>query len=138
MSAKKLLVVDDSLVVVKALELKLKAAGFAVTTARDGGEALASVRRDRPDLIVLDINFPPDVSHGGGIAWDGFLIMQWLSRIDEVKEIPIIIITGQDSEKNREQATKYGARGFLSKPVNNDTLIKLIRETLEAQAPATA
>jgi len=130
MSAKKILVVDDSLVVVKALQLRLAAAGFEVTTATDGSGALASVRRDRPDLIILDIGFPPDVDHGGGVAWDGFLIMQWLGRIDEAKDIPVIIITGQASEAVEAQACKAGARAFCTKPVDAEALIGVIRQIL--------
>jgi two-component system KDP operon response regulator KdpE len=138
MSAKKILVVDDSAVVLKTLELKLKAAGFNVITANEGGGALTIIRRDRPDLILLDIDFPPDVSHGGGIAWNGILIMQWLGRIEEAKDIPIIIITGQDPEKYRSQAMKLGARGFFSKPVNHEALSQAIRKTLDQIAPSAA
>jgi CheY-like chemotaxis protein len=136
MSAQKILVVDDNLVVVKTLQLKLAAAGFQVATALDGGAALASIRQDRPDLVVLDINFPPDVSHGGGIAWDGMLLMQWLGRMEEAKNIPIVIITGESPDKYRDQAMKLGAKAFFTKPVANDELITLIRQTL-AVAPAS-
>ena len=134
MSAEKILVVDDSLVVVKTLEMKLTAAGFRVATALDGSEALAAVRRDRPDLIVLDINFPPDIGFDGGVAWDGFLLMQWLGRMEEAREIPIVIITGQNPEQYRDQAIKLGAKAFFTKPIDNDALIKVIRQTL-ASAP---
>jgi CheY-like chemotaxis protein len=138
MNAKKILVVDDSFVVIKALQLKLTAAGFAVTTARDGGEALAALRRDRPDLIVLDLDFPPDVGRGGGIAWDGILIMQWIGRIDEGKDIPVIIVTGQDPAKYRDKVLKMGARAFFTKPINNAELIESIRKTLSAADPSEA
>ena len=134
MSGNKILVVDDNPVVVKALQTRLAGAGFAVVTASDGSEAIGVVRRERPELIVLDINFPPDVAHGGGVPWDGFLIMQWLRRIDEAKNTPIVIITGQDPEKYRAQAMKLGATAFFTKPVDNDDLIKLIRETLAKAA----
>lgn len=130
MSAEKILVVDDSVVVVKALELKLAAAGYTVSTAVDGGGALSVIRQNRPDLIVLDINFPPDVDHGGGIAWDGFLIMQWLGRIEETKSIPIIVITGDKSDQCRDQALRLGARAFLSKPVDPNALVQSIQQTL--------
>jgi len=130
MSAQKILVVDDNPVVVKTLQLKLAAAGFQVATALDGGAALASIRQDRPDLVVLDINFPPDVSHGGGIAWDGMLLMQWLGRMEEAKNIPIVIITGESPDKYRDQAMKLGAKAFFTKPVANDELVALIRQTL--------
>ena len=133
MSTKKILVVDDSLVVVKTSEMILTKAGYTVFTAADGSEAIGLVRREKPDLVVLDISFPPDVGHGGGVAWDGILIMQWLKRMEEAKNTPVIIITGQDPAKYREPAMKLGAVAFLTKPVNNDELLKLIGETLTAK-----
>ncbi len=72
---RKILVVDDNLVVLKAFELKLKACGFEVLTASEGAAAVSTARQLKPDLIVLDINFPPDVG-SSGLQWDGFNIMQ--------------------------------------------------------------
>src|SRR6266404_4631354 len=77
MSRKKILIVDDSQIILKTLSFKLKGAGYEVITAADGGTAVSLVRTQRPDLILLDITFPPDVAHGGGVGWDGFLIMEW-------------------------------------------------------------
>jgi CheY-like chemotaxis protein len=94
---KKILIVDDSVIILKALSAKLRANGYQVFTAVDGSEAVSTVRRERPNLILLDINFPPDVAHGGGVAWDGLLIMSWLRRMDEALNTPVIIITGSDS-----------------------------------------
>jgi len=136
MSATKIMIVDDSFVVRKALQLKLTQAGFDVRIAGDGGEALAALRSNRPDVLLLDIDFPPDVGHGGGIAWDGILIMQWIGRIEETKDIPVIIITGQDPAKFRDKVMKLGAKAFFTKPVNNEMLIKAIRETLNLSVPA--
>src|SRR5882724_9124769 len=99
MNRKKILIVDDSRVCSKALSIKLSAHGYDALTAQDGGEAISTVRREKPDLILLDLSFPPDVAHGGGVAWDGFLIMHWLRRIDGAAHIPIIIITGGDPAK---------------------------------------
>src|SRR5205085_1894309 len=90
---KKILVVDDSPVILKTLSMKLTGAGYEALVAEDGGTAVSLVRNERPDLVILDISFPPDVGHGGGIPWDGFLILEWLRRLDEAKHIPFIIIT---------------------------------------------
>src|ERR1700722_15352255 len=88
---KKILVVDDNEVIVKTIAVKLKSAGYTVVTALDGADAVASVRKDKPDLILLDLGFPPDIA---GVPWDGFRIMEWLHRVDESKQIPVIVITG--------------------------------------------
>ena len=137
MSANKILVVDDNPVVVKTIQMQLVKAGFAVVTALDGSEAISAVRREKPDLIVLDINFPPDVASGGGIPWDGFLIMQWLRRLDEAKNTPIIIVTGENPVKYRDQAMKLGATAFFTKPVDNEGLVEMVAQTLaETTKPA--
>ena len=126
----KILVADDNVVVLKALSIKLKSAGYEVRTAMDGSTAVSCVRRDRPDLIILDINFPPDVAHGGGISWDGFLILEWLRRIDEVRETPIIFITSGEPVKFREKAMSAGAVAFFQKPINQEELLSVIRHTV--------
>lgn len=133
MSAKKILVVDDNAVVVKGIQMQLAKAGFAVLVALDGSEAISAVRKEKPDLIVLDISFPSDVAGGGGIAWDGFLIMQWLRRLEEAKNTPIIIITGEDPAKYRAQALKLGATAFFSKPVNSEDLVNVVSRALAGE-----
>jgi len=81
MNRKRIMIVDDSIIVLKTLSMKLKASGYDVLAAEDGAVAVSTARRERPDLILLDLDFPPDVAHGGGVAWDGFLIMDWLKRM---------------------------------------------------------
>ena len=130
-SQKKILVVDDNEIILKTTSMKLQSAGYQVFTALDGSEGVAAVRRVKPDLVLLDIAFPPDVS---GMSWDGFRIMDWLHRVDETKKIPIIVISGVVEEKNKQRATAAGAVAFFPKPVNFDEMIKVIRATLSADA----
>jgi len=127
MAPKKILVVDDNEIIVKSLSLKLQGAGYQVFTALDGSEAVACVRKDPPDLILLDLSFPPDV---GGVPWDGFRIMEWFHRLDTMKKIPIIVITGSEDPKSKERATGAGAVAFFQKPLEHDHLLKVIRATL--------
>lgn len=130
MNRKKILVVDDSEVILKTMSMKLTSHGYNVVTAEDGGAAVSAVRKEKPDLILLDISFPPDVAHGGGIAWDGFGIMSWLQRLEEAKNIPIVVITGGEPEKFKARALAAGAVSFFHKPINNDDLLAVIRQTL--------
>jgi len=138
MSPKKILIVDDSPVVLKALSMKLKSNGYAAITAEDGASAVSLARREKPDLILLDVSFPPDVGHGGGVPWEGVLIMAWMRRMDEVKDIPVVIITGGDPVKTKERAIAAGAANFFHKPIENDELLTVIRQTLEATAALAA
>ena len=132
----KILVVDDNQIIVKTLSFKLKSAGYQVVTALDGSAAVSAVRKEKPDLILLDIGFPPDVAFGfgGGVQWDGFLIIEWLRRMEEAKRTPIIIITGGDAAKFQERSLAAGAVAFFQKPIDHDTLLATIRKTL-AEAP---
>lgn len=134
-SRKKILVVDDNEIILKTTSMKLQSAGYQVVTALDGAEGVAAVRKEKPDLVLLDITFPPDVS---GMSWDGFRIMDWLHRVDETQNIPIIIISGVVEEKNRQRAAASGAVAFFPKPVNFDEMIKVIRATLGAGADQPA
>ena len=128
-NAKKVLVVDDNEIILKTISLKLQGAGYQVITALDGSEAVAAARKENPDLVLLDISFPPDVD---GVPWDGFRIMEWFHRLETAKKIPIIIITGGDDIKNKERATASGAVAFFHKPIEHDDLLKVIRATLGA------
>jgi CheY-like chemotaxis protein len=140
---RRILVVDDSAIIRKALSIKLKASGYEVLTAEDGSVAVSTARRERPDLILLDLSFPPDVAHGGGVAWDGFLIMGWLKRMEEAKDIPIIVITSGEAAQLKDRCMAAGAVGFFQKPINNEELLASIRLTLgsagtPSQAPTAA
>jgi DNA-binding response OmpR family regulator len=140
MNPKKILVVDDDAIIVKTLVMKLKYEGFEVLTASEGSEAVSIVRRDKPDLILLDVNFPPDVGTG---LWDGFRIMEWLHRVNEEAKTPIIIISGGDPVKFKQRSLSAGAVAYFRKPIDHAELAKVIRETLGAsntpvEKPATA
>ena len=126
---RKILVVDDNNVVLKAFELKLKGLGFKVLTATDGSGAVSTARSERPDIIVLDINFPPDVG-SSGLQWDGFNIMEWMRRFREIDEIPVIIITSGDPAKYKERALSGGASAFFQKPINHEEFLLTVRRIL--------
>lgn len=136
MNRKRILIVDDDPVVLKALSMRLSGAGYDVLLADDGAAAVSAVRQNRPDLILLDISFPPDV-FAGSVAWDGFLILEWLRRIDEAKNTPVIMISHTISAEIveiAERARAAGAIEFFAKPVDTNRLIELVGRLLD---PAT-
>jgi CheY-like chemotaxis protein len=127
---KKILVVDDDPIILRTLSLKLKSKGFDVVTASEGSQAITVTRKEKPDLMLLDVNFPPDVSHGGGVPWNGFVITQWLRRLNDTNKMPIIVISGVDRAEYAQQASAVGANAFLKKPINNDELLASIDTAL--------
>jgi len=135
MNRKKVLLVDDNVVDRRALSTKLNASGYDVLLAEDGAVAIRTARREKPDLIVLDISFPPDVGHGGGVPWDGFLILSWLRRLEEAKDTPVVFVTGLDPVKYKARALAAGAISFFHKPFSSEELLAAIRQHLDKPAP---
>ena len=124
------MVVDDNLVILKAMTLGLKSKGYVVFSAIDGPEAFAIARREKLDLILLDIFFPPDIAQSGN-TWNGFLIMDWLHRIGGRERIPIVIISGAAPGEFRDRCLAAGAEEFLSKPIDMLRLLDTIHKILE-------
>ena len=127
---KRVLIVHDSPIILKTLSNRLRAEGYEVLTASDGSKAVSTVRQQRPDLILLDINFPPDVGHGGGVAWDGFLILGWLRRMDEAVSTPVIVITGEDPNRHKNRCLAAGVLGFYQKPIDCEALLASMQSIL--------
>ena len=135
MNRKKILIVDDDSIILHSLSRLLSAAGYDILTADDGSDAVSTVRREKPDLILLDLIFPLDVAHGGGIAWDGFLIIDWLRRLDEARQTPILVMTKGDPAHYRNSSFAKGAAAFFPKPVDHDELLAPLRTILGGTAP---
>ncbi|MBP9901044.1 MAG: response regulator transcription factor [Verrucomicrobiota bacterium] len=125
-----ILVVDDDPVFLKATAMKLENNGFEVITAKDGSEAIQAARRKKPNLLVLDVNFPPDVASGGSVPWDGFRIMSWLRRFDDFKLTPVVMASMGDPIEYTRQAIRSGATAFFHKQMNPNQLLAIVKVTL--------
>jgi CheY-like chemotaxis protein len=135
MTAKRILIVDDDSVTRDVLSRLLNGVGYQILTAIDGSQAVSMARHEKPDLILLDIIFPPDVAHGGGISWDGFLIIDWLRRQEEAKNIPIFMMTMADPAQYQNRALAKGAAAFFHKPIDHEALLAAIQKTIGEAAP---
>ena len=125
-TGRKILVVDDNEVVLKAFQTKLKCDGFEVFTLTNATSVAGTAEQEQTELIILDINFPP----AGGMEWNGFTIMQWLRRFPEIGNIPVILISGSETAKYKEKALQAGAVAFFEKPVDYSTLLSAILQSL--------
>jgi CheY-like chemotaxis protein len=134
---KKILVVDDDPIMVKTLSLTLNARGYNVLSAADGSEAISVVRREKPDMLLVDVCLPPDVASGGVMPWNGFQITRWLQRMNNGK-IPALIISGADKPEYKLQAVAAGADGFMAKPINSTQLLSSVASALADRQSATA
>jgi DNA-binding response OmpR family regulator len=126
-SQTKILIVDDDPEMRLAMQVRLKANNYAVGFAFDGVSAIAETRRQRPDVIILDLGLP---------AGDGFTVMERLQANDNLASIPIIVVSGRDRAANGIRSLKAGARIFLQKPVRNSDLLLAIEQVLGASAIA--
>ncbi len=120
--AKKILVVDDELLIVKVLTSRLKANGYEVITAYEGKEGLKKARGEKPDLIIVDLRLP-------GI--NGHEICSQLKKDAAFSSIPVIIITGSTDAKDRELAENAAADAFIIKPFDREALLSRIEELLK-------
>jgi len=118
--AKKILIVEDDPDHVKALTLRLRAAGYDLLTARDGMQAVAVARREKPDVIILDLGLP------GG---DGYQVLRRLKVLGPLASIPVIVLSARDPAVHREKSLEAGAIAFFQKPPDSDVLLELIRQS---------
>jgi DNA-binding response OmpR family regulator len=118
--ASKILVVEDDQDIRQLLHLQLTAADYETAFATDAATALAVARRERPDLILLDIGLP---------AGSGFDVMKRLRALPEFEMVPVLVITARDPSEG-EKAVELGARAFFQKPFESADLIAEIRQAL--------
>jgi two-component system phosphate regulon response regulator PhoB len=117
----KILVVDDEPEAVELVEFNLKQAGYAVSTAVDGAEALKKARTQPPDLIVLDVMLP---------EMDGFEICKTLRLEPVTARVPIIMVTAKAAEIDRVLGLELGADDYLTKPFSPRELLLRIKKIL--------
>jgi len=133
--SRKILVVDDNEIILQTMAAKLHRAGYQPLLALDGFEAVKVARQTTPDVILLDINFPPDVY---GEAWDGFHVLEWLRRLDNTRQTPVIMISSNPTGLDRERAQRNGVMAFFPKPIDHADLLNVIRDALNLTPVAAA
>ena len=133
MANKKILVVDDDRQLLELVTLRLTAHGFEVITAADGQEALEKARRDKPDVIILDLMLP---------TLNGYEVCTMLKQDTKYQEIPIIMCTVKTEGKGEQLAFACGADAYVRKPFQADMadmLLEKIQAILTAsQTPGEA
>ena len=127
--AKHILVVDDDALLRRSLSLQLEQAGYRASTAASAEDALALIKRDQPDLILLDVGLP---------GMDG---LDALRHIQQEADIPVIFVTARRRELDTILGLELGADGYITKPFNPDVLLAHIKSVLRRSArqsqPAT-
>jgi two-component system alkaline phosphatase synthesis response regulator PhoP len=127
-----ILVVDDEQRIAHLVRDYLQAAGFQVYTAYDGPTALAQFRHERPDLVVLDLNLPPD---SAGRTMDGIDVTR---AIRGESQTPIIMLTARVEETDRIIGLELGADDYVTKPFSPRELVARVRAVLRRTSSVEA
>lgn len=128
MNTKRILIAHPEAACLTSLASTLTGAGYEVLVAKDGAEAVSTARQCRPGLILLADRFPRDPT--GGVVWDGCLLLDWLRRLEETCDIPVILTS--DNPALQEQARAAGFFAFFPKPINTEGLLDVLQQKLPA------
>jgi DNA-binding response OmpR family regulator len=122
----RILVVDDEPDILLLHRLNLEAAGHEVLLAADGMKALERIDVDQPDCVVLDVMMP---------VLDGWGVLEALQ--DRPDAPPVLVVSAKSSTADIEHALASGARGYLSKPFNAQTLLDEVQALVTGFSPAS-
>jgi DNA-binding response OmpR family regulator len=121
MAEASVLIVDDDPVVRRMLQLSFESEGFDVLTAGDGIEGLEAMRSGKPDVVVLDIMMP---------KLDGMKVMRELMTDDELRGMPVILLSAKATSLDIDLGLKAGAADYVTKPCDPIDLVERVRSLL--------
>ncbi len=112
------LLIEDEPNICEAIRFILMRDGFAVTVLAEGRDAEAEVRAIRPDVLVLDVMLP---------GRSGFEILAALRSDPETQGLPVLMLTARGQSRDRAEAERIGASGFMTKPFSNAEILAAVR-----------
>jgi len=122
--AKKVLIVEDNSQNMKVALMALRPHGYKLLEAIDGEEALGIAVRDKPDLIIMDMQLP---------KISGFEATKKLRQMPAFHHIPIVAVTAYAMKGDQEKAIEAGCDAYIAKPINTRELPKVVAEMLSGQ-----
>jgi two-component system, OmpR family, KDP operon response regulator KdpE len=125
MSGARVLIVDDEPQILRALEMKLRSAGYTVETASTAQEALMKASMRPPEAVILDVLLPD--GRGTDVCRE---LRRWSTA-------PIVVLSAVGEEKEKIEALDAGADDYVTKPFSGDELLARLRATLRRAAPST-
>jgi two-component system alkaline phosphatase synthesis response regulator PhoP len=121
MDRQKILIIDDNPAVLNMLEMLLKERRYDTLTAQDGLDGLFKARQEKPDLILLDIMLP---------GMDGFKVCRMIKFDQQLKNIPVLILTSRMTDEDKELAFQCGADGYVVKATSTDVILNEIKRLI--------
>lgn len=120
-----IVIADDEPNILISLEFLLKRAGYRVSLARDGQEALDAILRDRPALALLDVMMPRKT---------GFEVCQAVRADDSLANVRLLLLTAKGRDTDVAKGLAMGADGYMTKPFSTKALVERVKELLEPAA----
>jgi len=121
----KILLADDSITIQKVIELTFTDEDFELHTVGNGQKAIEEIRTVKPDIVLCDIIMPEK---------SGYEVCEHIKSSEDLKHIPVLLLTGAFEPFDQERAKKAGCNGFLAKPFEPQTLISKVKELLQSTA----
>ena len=125
----KILLADDSITIQKVIELTFSDEDFELHTVGNGQKAIDEIRAIQPDIVLCDIIMPEK---------NGYEVCEFIKSNDELRHIPVLLLTGAFEPFDQERAKAAGCEGFLAKPFEPQTLISKVKELLASAQGAPA
>lgn len=116
-----ILTVDDDERIRRLVQINLERAGYRISVAGDGLEALAAIERDIPDLVLLDITMP---------RMDGIETLRQLRASAPSATLPVVLLTAKAQDEDIMEGRRSGADYYLHKPFSPSELLSIVREAL--------
>ncbi|MFQ5948285.1 MAG: response regulator [Acidimicrobiia bacterium] len=113
---RRVLVVEDSQVIQRLIEVCLRPEGLEIVTSYDGPSGLRAAIDDPPDLLILDVGLP---------KMDGWQVLDSLRSDERTRDIRVLVLTAHAQEETRQRADRGGADAFVTKPFRPDDLRKV-------------
>ncbi|HEY9511267.1 MAG TPA: response regulator [Rhodanobacter sp.] len=117
----RILIVDDSPSQLLGIKRIVEKLGHEVLTAEDGAAGVEAAKREKPDLILMDVVMP---------NLNGFQATRTISKDPETAHIPIVLVTTKDQETDKVWGMRQGAKAYVTKPIKEDELITALNEFL--------
>jgi CheY-like chemotaxis protein len=111
------LVAEDNADIRFMLKALLELRGYRVLLADDGQAAVEAARAERPDLILVDLQLP---------RLNGFAVARFVRQTDELRTVPVVVVTGHDPLQHRQLALAAGCNAYLQKPIDIEQLDQLL------------
>ena len=122
MERQRILIVEDSPTMRQLLVFALRRlSGVDLVEAQDGMDGLRKLSSDRFDLALIDINMP---------VMDGLKLIGLMRSEEALRDVPVVVITSEGAEQDRERALRLGANDYLTKPIQANRVLAVVRDLL--------